>query len=169
MKLALACLLVLALGVGAACTQTPEAPPDTNLPPAVQEDETPLTSTPTPEATEEEEAPPPAAITGEDIEAARQTVFTYLEALNNYDLEGVLACMEESWGQEREASLTSEISQMKMFGVTLGVEEEAEPAINAGETIEIKMKLTPSKLAEPRHITYQLMKIDGEWKICFAE
>ena len=164
MKLTLACLLVLALVASAACTQTVEAPPANG-----EEAEAPLTSTTPPDTAEDEEAPPPATVTEEDIEAARQVVFTYLDALNNYDLEGVLACMEESWGQEREASLTSEIGQMETFGVTLGVEEEAEPAINADETIEIKIKLDVPMPMPDRHVTYQLMKIDGEWKICFAE
>jgi len=172
MKLTLACLLVLALIVGAACTQTVEAPPETDLPPAAREDDTPLTSTPTPEATGEtdgEETTPPDAINEEDIEAARQVVLAYFKALNNYDLEGALACMEESWGNEKEPGLTGEINQMKTWSVTLTVEEEAEPAINADETIEIKMKITPSKLAGPRHAVYQLMEIEGEWKICYSE
>ncbi len=170
MKLTLACLLILALVAGAACTQAPGAPPETDLPPANGEKaEAPLTSTTPPDTAEDEEAPPPATVTEEDIEAARQVVFAYLDALNSYDLEGVLACMEESWGQEREASLTSEIGQMETFGVTLGVEEEAEPAINADETIEIKIKLDVPMPMPDRHVTYQLMKIDGEWKICFAE
>jgi len=172
MKLTLACLLVLALIFGAACTQTVEAPPETDLPTAAQENETPLTGTPTPEATGEpngEETTPPDAINGEDIEAARQVVLAYFEALNNYDLEAALACMEESWGQGKETSLTGEISQMKSWGVTLIVEEEAEPAINADETIEIKVKITPSKLAGPRHAVYQLMEIEEEWKICYSE
>jgi hypothetical protein len=152
MKLTLAYLLILALVVCSACAQPAEAPPD---------------STPPPTTTEEEaETPPPATITEEDVEAARQVVFAYLEAFNNYDVEGTLAFLEESLRQEREESITSEIGQMESFSVKLGVEEEAEPAITPDGKVEIKIKLT-TPLGD-KHVTYQLVKINGEWKICLA-
>jgi len=166
MKLTLACLLVLALIAGAACTQVAEAPPETDLPPVAQEDETPLTSTPTPEATEGEKTQPPTAITEEDIEAARQVVFAYWEAFNSYDVDGVLAFLEESWREDRADNIAGEIGQMEMFGVTLEVEEEAEPAIT-DETVGIKM-LVKTPLGA-KHYIYYLKEIDGEWKIYFAE
>ena len=161
MKLTLAYLLILALVVFPACAQPAEAPPDTT------QEEAPPPSEPPPATTEEdEEAPLPATITEEDVEAARQVVFAYLEALNNYDLEGVLSFLEESWRQEREESLASEIDQMQSFGVTLGVEEEAEPTTTPEGTVEIKIKLKTPLGA--RHITYHLMKINDEWKIYLA-
>lgn len=166
MKLMLACLLIIALVAGTACTQPSEAPPETSLPLATPETQAPTTTPPpatTTPAEEETETPPPAAITEEDVEAARQVVFAYWEAFNNYDLEGVLACTEESWGQEREPSLSSEIGQMKMFSVTLGVEEEGEPAINTNETIEIKIRLTTP--IDTRLMTFHLTEIENEWKI----
>jgi len=168
MKLTLACLLVLALVAGAACTQTVEAPPETNLSPATTPAAQALPTTPPPATTnqEQEEAPPPAAITEEDIEAARQVVFAYWEAFNSYDLDGVLAFLEESWREDRADDIASEIGQMEMFGVTLEVEEEAEPAIT-DETVGIKM-LVKTPLGA-RHYIYYLKKIDGEWKIYFAE
>ena len=153
MKLIFACLLILALVVCSACAQPAEAPPDSTPPPTTTQKE-------------EAEAPPPATITEEDVEAARQVVFAYLEAFNNYDVDGVLAFLEESWRQEREESITSEIGQMESFGVKLGVEEEAESVITPDEKVEIKIKLTTPIGA--KHVTYQLVKIDGEWKICLA-
>jgi hypothetical protein len=167
MKLTLAYLLILVLVIFSACAQPAEAPPDGTPPPDTTQENAEVPPPPDTTAEEDKETPPPAAITQEDVDAARQVVFAYLEAFNNYDVEGVLAFLEESWRQEREESLTSEIGQMKTFGVTLGVEEEAEPAINPDETVEIKMKLS-TPLGD-RHMTYHLMKINEEWKIYLVE
>jgi len=159
MKLTLACLLVLALVAGAACTQVTEAPPETDLSPTTPP---PATTTPA----QAEETTPPATITEEDIEAARQVVFAYWEAFNSYDVDGVLAFLEESWREDRADDIAGEIGQMEMFGVTLEVEEEAEPAIT-DETVGIKM-LVKTPLGA-KHYIYYLKEIDGEWKIYFAE
>lgn len=169
MKLTLAFLLILALVIFPACTQVPEAPPDSTPPPDTthEEAEVPPPTEPPP-ATTEEEAPP--AITEEDVEAARQVVFAYLEALNSYDVEGTLAFLEESWREERAESITSEIGQMETLGITLGVEEEAEPVITPEGTIQIKIKLDiPVPIMPDRHVTYHLTKINDEWKIYFVE
>jgi hypothetical protein len=178
MKLTLACLLILALVAGAACTQVVEAPPETALPPvttpATQAPATtppPATTTPT----EEPEATPPAAtteggITEEDIEAARQAVFAYREAFNNYDVEGALAFLEESHRADREDGIRSDIGQMKAYGIKLGVEEEAEPTITDDGMVAIYIKLdVPVFGQKDRHVIYYLMEIEGEWKICVSE
>ena len=105
----------------------------------------------------------------EDIEAARQVVFAYWEAFNSYDLEGVLAFLEESWREERTESIASEISQMEMADMTMGVEEEAEPEVTDG-TIAIKMFIDIPVIFMPdRHYIYYLKNIEGEWKIYLAE
>jgi hypothetical protein len=148
MKLTITCLLVLALITGAACTRATEAPPETELPPATTE----------------------GGVIEEDIEAARQVVFAYFDALNNYDLEAALACLEESWGNEKELDLSGEIKQMKTYGVTLTVEEEAEATVTTDDRIELYIKIYVSMALQPdRHAAYQLMEIDGEWKICHYE
>ena len=168
MKLILACLLALALVAVAACTPTAEAPPETSLPPTTPETQTPPTTPPPTTPTEEAETPP-ATITPEDIEAARQVVFAYWEAFNSYDLEGVLAFLEESWREERTESIASEISQMEMADMTMGVEEEAEPEVTDG-TIAIKMFIAIPVIFMPdRHYIYYLKNIEGEWKIYLAE
>ena len=102
----------------------------------------------------------------EDEETARQVVFAYWEAFNNYDVEGVLAFLEESYRLEREEGIASEIGQMQSFGVKLGVEEEAEPTTTPEGKVEIKIKLSVPMGQPDRHITYELVKINGEWKIC---
>jgi len=55
---------------------------------------------------------------------------------------------------------------MQSFNVTLGVEEEAEPVITPEGKVEIKIKL--STPIGTKHVTYHLMKINDEWKICFS-
>lgn len=140
MKLILASLLVLALLIFPACTQPAEAP--------------------------SEGATPPAPTVSEDEEAARQVVFAYWEAFNNYDVEGVLSYLEESYRLEREEGITSEIDQMQAVGVKLGVEEEAEPTTTPEGKVEIKMLIDVPMPMPDRHVTYQLEKINDEWKIC---
>jgi hypothetical protein len=177
MKLALACLLILALAILPACTQPAEVPPDITPPtPTQEETETPSLSEPTPtNPTEEEAETPPSAtneesITEEDIEAARQVVFAYWEAFNNYDVDGVLAFLEESWQEDSADDIASEIDQMKGANMTMGVEEEAEPTVTTDGTIVIKMLIDiPIMIMPDRHYSYYLKKIDGEWKIYYAE
>ena len=172
MKLTLACLLVMALVAGAACAQTIETPPEADPTPTAQVDETPpaSTPTPTPEATEEEADQPLATITEVDIEAARQAVFAYREALNNYDLEGTLAFLEESHRAEREEDIRSDIGRMEAVGIHLAVEEEAEPTVTADGKVEIYIKIDVLFFGQKdRHVVYRVMKIEGEWKICESE
>jgi hypothetical protein len=170
MRLTLACLLVLALIAGAACTPVAETPPETSPPTTAPPTQAPPT-TPPPATTpaQVEETIPPAteeAVTPEDIEAARQVVFAYWEAYNSYDVDGVLALLEDSWREERADEIAGEIGQMKMFGVTLEVEEEAEPAIT-DETVGIEMLVNTPLGA--KHYIYYLKEIGGEWRIYFAE
>lgn len=112
------------------------------------------------------EAPPPPAITQEDIDAARQVLLEHWDARNSYDAERTLACLEESYRQEIEAEVRSEISQMQGAGITIGVEEEAEPVITDEGVIEIRVLLDLPFPIPSRHRIYYLMKLDGEWKIC---
>ena len=170
MKLALTCLLALVLVAGAACTKTIETPPATEPPAAAQGDETPLTSSPTPTPEATDEAPPPDAITEEDIEAARQAVFAYREAFNNYDVEGTLAFLTESCRTEKEEGIRSDISDMESYGIHLAVEEEAEPTVTDDGKVVIYIKidvLFPGQA--DRHVAYQVIEVEGEWKICDYE
>jgi hypothetical protein len=109
-----------------------------------------------------------SVLSQEEIDAARQVVYDYWEAFNAYDAEGALACLEESYRQQRAEEIPGEIAQMQGAGVTLGVEEEAEPIVNADGTVVIQIKLIVPILPD-RHITYDLIKIDGVWKICGSE
>jgi len=109
-----------------------------------------------------------STLSAAEIVAARQVVYDYWEAFNAYDAEGALASLEESYRQERAEEIPDEIGQMEAAGVTLGVEEEAEPTVTPEGTVVMKIKLDVPILPD-RQVTYELVKIDGEWKICYSE
>jgi hypothetical protein len=109
-----------------------------------------------------------SALPQEEIDAARQVVYDYWEAFNAYDVDGVLACLEESYRQQRADEIPGEIGQMEAAKVQLELEEEAEPVVTSEGIVVIQIKLIVPVLPD-RHITYDLVKIDGEWKICASE
>ena len=109
--------------------------------------------------------PPKPAVTQADVDAARQTLVEYWDARNSYDVERVLACYEESYRQEREEEVRSEVSRQKGVGIKIGVEEEAEPVITDEGIIEIRLKLDLPFPLPSRHVTYYMVKVNGEWKI----
>lgn len=109
-----------------------------------------------------------ATLSQAEIDAARQVVYDYWEAFNAYDVEGVLDCLEESYRQEREAELPGEIAQLEASGRILEVEEEAEPVVTADGIVVISLKLKIPVLPD-RHYTYDVVNVDGEWKICGSE
>ncbi len=148
MKSALILLLIPLLVFFAACTQAAEEPVGNGEPAGNGAVASAL---------------PPA-----EIDAARQVVYDYWEAFNAYDAEGALACLEESYRQERAEEIPGEIGQMEAAGVTLELEEEAEPTVTPEGTVVIQIKLDVPILPD-RHISYELVKIDGEWKICASE
>lgn len=118
-----------------------------------------------PEDEDEGEETTQLVVTQEDVDAARQAILDYWEARNNYDVELTLSFYEESFRQEREEEVRQQINQMKMVGITVDVEEEAEPVITEEGTIEIRMKLDLPWPMGDEHITYYMMKVNGEWKI----
>jgi len=168
MKTSLALLLLLAALILSGCAQseaalspTPDTvaavPASTITSTAV----TPVASTTAPAAEQQTNAPTQA-----DIEKAKQVVYDYWVAFNSYDVEGVLAYLEETYRQEKAATIETDIGRMKAFGVKLGVEAAGEPSITPDEKIEIKISLkTP---IDTRHNTYRLVEVNGEWKICYS-
>ena len=143
------------------CAQPAPAPVPT--PPTTEPAPAPAPAPePTPATTQ-----PPTTFTQEDIDDAKQVVFEYWDAFNNYDAEGALAYLEESYRPERAESIKSDIGRMQSFGAKLGVEEESEPTITSEGEVEIKIKLSTPLGA--KHVTYHLVKVNGEWKICLSE
>jgi hypothetical protein len=148
MKLLIALILIPILVLFAACGQADE-PADTGEP----ADNGTVAS---------------ITLSQEDIDAARQVVYDYWDACNAYDPDAAIACLEDSYRQLREADIPGEIAQMQGAGVQLGVEEEAEPIVTADGTVLIQIKLVVPILAD-RHIIYEVVEVDGVWKICDSE
>lgn len=182
MKLVLVFLLILTSLALLSCSQPtptplPTTPPSPTPMPTATSTPAPTltpvptptpTATPAPTVTPIPTTPPtPATITQEVASAAKQTVSKYWDAFNAYDVEQVLACLEDSYRNEKEQSLRSEISQMKLFRVKLGVEEESAPALTSDGKVETKIKLSTPVGA--KHVTYRLVNVTGDWKICFSK
>ncbi len=164
MKLTLILLLIPILVLFAACGQAAEEPVGNGAP---TENGAPAEE-PVGNGAPTDNGSVAGALSQEEIDAARQVVYDYWEAFNAYDVEGVLACLEESYCQVRANEIPGEIGQMEAAGVTLGLEEEAEPVVTPEGIVVIQIKLIVPVLPD-RHITYDLVKIDGEWKICDSE
>jgi hypothetical protein len=154
MKLTLILLLIPVLVLFAACGQAADEPLGT---------ETPAESN-----APEDNGEVAGTLSQGEIDAARQVVYDYWEAFNAYDVEGVLDYLEESYRQLRADEIPGEIGQMEGAGVTLELEEEAEPVVTPEGIVVIQIKLIVPILSD-RHITYDLVKIDGDWKICDSE
>jgi hypothetical protein len=154
MKLALTLLLIPILILFAACGQAADEPL--------------ATETPVENGAPTGNGEVATTLSQEEIGAARQVVYDYWEAFNSYDVNGVLACLEDSYCQIRADEIPGEIGQMEAAGVTLELEEEAEPVVTPEGIVVIQIKLIVPVLPD-RHITYDLVKIDGEWKICDSE
>jgi hypothetical protein len=154
MKLTLILLLIPILVLFAACGQAAEEPADT--------------SAPTESGAPADSGEVAGTLSQEEIGAARQVVYDYWEAFNAYDVDGVLACLEDSYCQLRADEIPGEIGQMEAAKVQLELEEEAEPVVTPEGIVVIQIKLIVPVLPD-RHITYDLIKIDGEWKICDSE
>jgi len=140
-------LSILFIVISSGCSPSVESQPPT------------ASTTPTPTTSVQQ-----ATVTQEDVSDARQVVYDYWDAFNSYDVERVLGYLQDSYRQESEESIKSEISKMKFFNVKLGVEEESEPVITPEGMVEIKMKLSTPIGA--KHVTYILEKLNGGWKIC---
>jgi hypothetical protein len=160
MKLTLILLLIPILVLFAACGQAADEPAGNGAPTE--------NSAPAESGAQADNGSVAGALSQEEIDAARQVVYDYWEAFNAYDAEGALACLEESYCQIRADEIPGEIAQMEGAGVTLELEEEAEPVVTPEGIVVIQIKLIVPVLPD-RHITYDLIKIDGEWKICGSE
>jgi hypothetical protein len=160
MKLTLTLLLIPVLILFAACGQAADEPLGTETPAE--------NGAPADEGAPEDNGEVAGTLSPEEIDAARQVVYDYWEAFNAYDVDGVLACLEESYCQIRADEIPGEIGQMEAAKVQLGLEEEAEPVVTSEGIVVIQIKLIVPILSD-RHITYDLVKIDGEWKICDSE
>jgi hypothetical protein len=111
-------------------------------------------------------APPPAGVI-DDVGALRRLALDYWAAFNAYDEEKVLSYLEEGYRAERESEIRKDIGQIRTFNVKLQVSEKSAPQLVSADlgqmTLELKEPLGT------RTILVAFIKLDGEWKIAFAE
>jgi|GEM_PF-2444664 len=109
----------------------------------------------------------PAAAEAADAEVLRQLAFAYWEAFNAYDADRALSYLEDAYRAERESEIRSEIGQIRMFRVKLGVSEESPPQV-VGQG-DWEMFLSMKEPIGTRRIRMAFTPVEGEWKITCAE
>ena len=154
-------------------TERPQAAP-TEKPqatPTERPQETPGTPTERPQATPTEE--PQVAPTEEpqvdpqEADTLRKLAFAYWEAFNAYDADMALGYLEEDYRQQQDSAVRDDIGMIKLFSVKLGVSEETPPQVVGND--EWEMYLTMKEPLGTRRIRMAFQKVEGEWKITFAE
>ena len=99
----------------------------------------------------------------ENLHPAQRVIYEYWAAFNRYDLEEALSYYEESYREPEREGVRKEINLLRTFGITLEVVAVSEPSLISEGKVELSMELnTP---IGPKYNKYQLVDIDGEWKI----
>lgn len=110
---------------------------------------------------------PTIAASAEEIETVRKLAFAYWEAFNSYDADRTLAYLAEPYRKQREETIRSQIRQIKLFRVKLGLTEETAPVFMAPDQAE--MMLTMKEPLGTRRIKMQFQRESGTWLITQAE
>lgn len=99
----------------------------------------------------------------EESYTSQEVILKYWDAMNSYDLEQTLSYYEENYREQEIEEVTSDISRLKQFGVTLSVKEISEPILISEGMVRHDIVLgTP---IGDENLTYLLERIAGEWKI----
>ena len=75
--------------------------------------------------------------------------------------------LEEDYRQQQDSAVRDDIGLIKLFSVKLGVSEETPPQVVGND--EWEMYLTMKEPLGTRRIRMAFQKVEGEWKITFAE
>ena len=151
-------------------TEVPQAAP-TEKPQATPTGQSQVTPTERPQVTPTER--PQVAPTEEpqvdpqEADALRKLAFAYWEAFNAYDADRALGYLEEDYRQQQDSAVRDDIGMIKLFSVKLGVSEETPPQVVGND--EWEMYLTMKEPLGTRRIRMAFQKVEGEWKITFAE
>jgi hypothetical protein len=106
-------------------------------------------------------------ISAEDAEAVRATAASYWDAYNAYDADTAASYLAEDYRPTIEQTIRGEISQIKAFGVTLGVTEKTPPALIGPDEAEIYLNMQ-----EPigtRTILMRFARSGDEWVITYSQ
>ncbi len=157
----------LAAGVASAAAATGRPSPT-----AVQERLSPTDPLPTTAVTPTNPPLPipalaPATIPAEEIAAIRELAATYWQIFNDYNADGALSMLEESYRSLEDELIRRDIGRMKLFRVKLEVTEETTPTLNENGDYETYLSLkTP---IDSRTVLMVFRHIDGQWWIVFSD
>ncbi len=132
---------------------------DAEPPASVEATTVPSGETPTPTAVPAEEQ--------QDLEAIRRLAFEYWIAFNEHDTDKVLSYLEESYAAQRQGDISDQIGRIKLFRVSLGVSQRSSPVLLS--PTEGEMMLNLKEPLGTRTIRMGFRKVDGDWKITYAE
>ena len=177
---------VMLAAIGVACGSSTPPPPTaapeptpTEVPQATPTGRPQVTSTERPQATSTERLQvtsterPQVAPTEEpqvdpqEADALRKLAFAYWEAFNAYDADRALGYLEEDYRQHQDSAVRDDIGMIKLFSVKLGMSEETPPQVVGND--EWEMYLIMKEPLGTRRIRMAFQKVEGEWKITFAE
>ena len=103
----------------------------------------------------------------EDLAIIQGIIEEYWAALNDYDVDHAITMLEESYREEEEELIRSDIGRMKLFRVKLGVSEETPLTLNAEGDYETY--LTVKTPVDSRRVLTVFRHIDGQWWIVFLD
>ena len=102
--------------------------------------------------------------------AYEQVIRDYWAAFNAFNIEKCLSYLEPAYAVSRRPGLESELEEFKkgrMLGVKMVVDSVSPPATmeNGQLQVQVTMKITPRGLSNDRYLIYDLVSLDGVWKI----
>ena len=160
-RLMLSAILALSLVLAACGDSATETPVPTPSPTDTPQVEPTLAAGPTEEAASVVEEPVDIA------EHLREKTAQMWETYNSYDLEGLRAFYEESYWEEEEEELRSNMQPFKSIGITFEAEETSPPTEIEPGKWEIRQTARFSGGSVKMVFIYE--QFDGEWLFTYAE
>jgi len=120
----------------------------------------------TPPATPASSASGSTPISAADATAVRDVAVAYWAAYNAYDAEKTLSYLDEAYRPSQDKIIRGEISQLKTFGVKLGVSEKSAPVLTAPDQAE--MYLTMKEPTGTRTLLMKLTRTGDVWAITYV-
>lgn len=133
------------------------------------------TSTPAPTATPQPEPTPAESASGEVASSDPLDIAEYLleminqfwETYNNYDIDTLKTFYEESYWNEQEAEVQSNMQPFKNFNLSITPEEPTKPTEVAPGKWEIRQTASFSGGSVKMIFIYE--EFDGDWLLTYAE
>jgi hypothetical protein len=102
-----------------------------------------------------------------EVTALRELAFQYWNAVNDYDIDSVLAFLESTYRAQREEQIREDIARLEQFSVELGVTEHLPPHLAVSGQWEMYLFMeTP---IDTRRLRMAYLKDGDRWWITHAE